>query len=121
MTAPARRRPTLPGRPPRSAHEGQQHSDTEGTEVVNLRDPQRIAGIAVAKYGAPLAHQIAAEMASLVDYVEHGPAFSKPIPPTFRETARRGIESCRAVLTEARQARIEAEARARRSTGRVVG
>lgn len=101
MTAQTRERPTPAGRPFAERISDAPDARHDTSEVPLLRDPQRIAGVAVHKYGPALAHQIACEMASLVDYLEHGsPAKTKRIPHEYRETATAGIAGCRAALAE---------------------
>lgn len=101
MTTQTRERPATTGRPFGERNPDAPDGPKDTSEVPGLRDPQRIAGVAVQKYGHPLAHQIACEMASLVDYLEHGsPAKTKRIPDEYRHAAATGIAGCRAALAE---------------------
>jgi hypothetical protein len=76
------------------------------TDPVALRDPQRIAGRAFAKYGMPLSHQIGTELVSLADKVTFGPAARTRIPEVCRHAARRGLQLAREELAQVR-ARME--------------
>lgn len=81
-----------------------------GGQVVRLRDPQQIAGAAVAKYGAPLAVSVACEIASLADYIFDGPAAERRrIPDRHITAARKGIAEARQVLAQAAEARNQRE------------
>jgi hypothetical protein len=120
MTATQTRERSAPtGRPSESAPSKSTATAGQDTaEVVDLWDPQAIAGRAYAKYG-PRSHSIICEWQSLVDFAEYGPAFAPGarIPEVFLDNARRGIAAAREASTEARERQKAADLEARRGGG----
>lgn len=103
MSAQTRERPAPAGRPFAERISHAPNPDNGTSDVPGIRDPRRIAGAAVRKYGLPLAHQIACEMSALVDAIENGaPAVTREIPAQNRDAAQRGAAQCRQAIASVR-------------------
>jgi hypothetical protein len=110
VTAPARRSAPGLGRSSKSNHHQEADPRGQATTPVQIRDPQRIAGAELAKYGIGLSHQISCELASLVDMATHGrPAENPKIPEPYKASAAEGLRAARAALAEARERGIARE------------